>query len=86
VVNRLPLRYHPSYWALVFPLGMYAVATFRMRLAIGLDLLDWLPAVGLALALIAWLATFIGLSLDAAKRLLHRVKERELDGAAAGGS
>jgi tellurite resistance protein TehA-like permease len=23
IVRRIPLRYHPSYWALVFPLGMY---------------------------------------------------------------
>ena len=43
VVRRLPLRYHPSYWALVFPLGMYSAATFRMRAAIDLDALAWLP-------------------------------------------
>lgn len=61
VVNRLPLTYHPSYWALVFPLGMYAVSTFRMRLAFGLDVLAWLPPAALAIALLAWLATFCGL-------------------------
>lgn len=72
VINRLPLRYHPSYWALVFPLGMYAVATFRMRPAIGLGLLGWLPAVGLALALLAWIATFVGLVHGGAKLLLRR--------------
>ncbi len=33
IVRRVPLRYHPSYWAMVFPLGMYGVATYRMRLA-----------------------------------------------------
>ena len=27
----VPLRYHPSYWAMVFPLGMYGAATYRMR-------------------------------------------------------
>ena len=27
IVRRLPLRYHPSYWALVFPLDMYGAAT-----------------------------------------------------------
>ena len=37
IVDRVPLRYHPSYWALVFPLGMYGAATFRMRAAIELD-------------------------------------------------
>jgi tellurite resistance protein TehA-like permease len=33
VVHRQPLRYHPMYWSLVFPLGMYAVATYRLSLA-----------------------------------------------------
>jgi tellurite resistance protein TehA-like permease len=61
IVNRFPLRYHPSYWALVFPLGMYAVATFKMRLAIELGMLAWLPVVALAIALVAWAATFFGL-------------------------
>jgi tellurite resistance protein TehA-like permease len=61
VVNRVPLRYHPSYWALVFPLGMYGVATYRMRAAIELDSLGWLPKIDLAVALAAWAATFIGM-------------------------
>ena len=43
LISRVPLRYHPSYWALVFPLGMYGAATFRMRAAIELDALEWLP-------------------------------------------
>jgi tellurite resistance protein TehA-like permease len=62
VVRRLPLRYHPSYWALVFPLGMYSAATYRMRAAIGLDALAWLATVAFAVALVAWLATAIGLA------------------------
>ena len=39
LIHRVPLRYHPSYWALVFPLGMYGAATFRMRAAIELEAL-----------------------------------------------
>jgi tellurite resistance protein TehA-like permease len=61
VVRRVPLRYHPSYWALVFPLGMYGAATYRMRAAIRLDALEWLPKVTLAIALLAWTLTFVGL-------------------------
>jgi tellurite resistance protein TehA-like permease len=61
IVRRLPLRYHPSYWALVFPLGMYGAATFRMRAATHLDALGWLPKLTFAIALIAWAATFFGL-------------------------
>jgi tellurite resistance protein TehA-like permease len=62
IVRRVPLRYHPSYWALVFPLGMYGAATYRMRAAIDLTALGWLPKVVLAVALIAWSATAWGLA------------------------
>src|SRR5262249_41603828 len=61
LVRRLPLRYHPSYWALVFPLGMYSAATFKMRAAIKLTALGWVPKVAFAAALVAWLATAVGL-------------------------
>jgi tellurite resistance protein TehA-like permease len=61
VVRRMPLRYHPSYWALVFPLGMYGAATFKMRAAVKLGAIAWVPKVTLAIALVAWTATFFGL-------------------------
>jgi tellurite resistance protein TehA-like permease len=63
VVRRQPLRYHPSYWSLVFPLGMYSVATQRMVDAVGIDALGWVPEVALVVALAAWGATFFGLVL-----------------------
>jgi tellurite resistance protein TehA-like permease len=65
IVRRLPLRYHPSYWALVFPLGMYGVATYRMRAAVELDALAWAPKVTLAVALTAWTAAAAGLAAQA---------------------
>ncbi|MET0912248.1 MAG: tellurite resistance/C4-dicarboxylate transporter family protein [Acidimicrobiales bacterium] len=74
VVRRVPLRYHPSYWSMVFPLGMYGAATFRMRAALELEVLAWLPKVTLAVALLAWTATFIGLvhaGLNATERALR---------------
>ncbi|MBP9054228.1 MAG: tellurite resistance/C4-dicarboxylate transporter family protein, partial [Ilumatobacteraceae bacterium] len=61
VVRRVPLRYHPSYWAMVFPLGMYGAATYRMNAAIDLDALAWLPKIELLVALAAWTVTFAGL-------------------------
>jgi tellurite resistance protein TehA-like permease len=73
IVRRVPLRYHPSYWALVFPLGMYGAATFKMRAAIKLSALEWLPKLTLVIALIAWTATFIGL-LHAGTRGLLRAR------------
>lgn len=59
--RRLPLEYDPQYWGAVFPLGMYAVATYKMAEALKLDFLDAIPKAFLALALLAWLAAFVGL-------------------------
>ena len=53
---------HPSYWALVFPLGMYSASTFRMRAALELDILEWLPKVAFAAALLASTMTALGLA------------------------
>lgn len=61
LVRDVPLRYHPSYWALVFPLGMYGAATFRMLPAIQLETLTWLPKITLGVALTTWTAAFAGL-------------------------
>ncbi|WP_116997073.1 tellurite resistance/C4-dicarboxylate transporter family protein [Desertimonas flava] len=61
IVRRVPLRYHPSFWAMVFPLGMYGAATFRMLAAVDLTDLDWLPKLVLAVALLAWAVTFTGM-------------------------
>jgi tellurite resistance protein TehA-like permease len=74
LVRRLPLRYHPSYWALIFPLGMYGAATFRMRAAIGLDALEWLPKVVLVIALLTWSVAMFGLALEGVQALRRRAR------------
>jgi tellurite resistance protein TehA-like permease len=63
VVRRVPLRYEPAYWSLVFPIGMYGAATFRMRAALELGVLEILPKVVLAIALAAWGTAFVGLAV-----------------------
>jgi tellurite resistance protein TehA-like permease len=70
LINRVPLRYHPSYWALIFPLGMYGAATYRMRGATDLEPLGWLPKVTLAVALATWVAAFVGLVLQSIRSLV----------------
>ncbi len=71
IVRRVPLRYHPSYWALVFPLGMYGAATFKMRAVIQLGQLEWAPKVTLAVALAAWTAAFAGLLVQGARATIR---------------
>jgi tellurite resistance protein TehA-like permease len=60
-VKRAPLRYDPQFWALVFPLGMYSVATAKMIEAIGLPFGSWIPVVFFWVGLAAWAITSLGM-------------------------
>jgi tellurite resistance protein TehA-like permease len=59
-VHRLPLTYTPLFWSLVFPLGMYALASLRLSHAAGVAVLAALAGVMVWIALAAWLATSAG--------------------------
>jgi tellurite resistance protein TehA-like permease len=61
VYKRFPLRYDPQYWGMVFPFGMYTVCTFQLSKAIDFPKLLVIPRVFIYLALIGWLAAFVGL-------------------------
>jgi tellurite resistance protein TehA-like permease len=67
--ERFPLSYDPLYWGAVFPLGMYAVCTYRMAQAMDLSFLYPVSGVFVYVALSAWAVTFAGL----VSRLGHRV-------------
>ncbi|MBK5233246.1 MAG: tellurite resistance/C4-dicarboxylate transporter family protein [Thermoleophilia bacterium] len=67
--RRLPFEYDPLYWGAVFPLGMYSAATYKMAEVMNLGFLDIVPKVFLAIALVAWLATLIGMFRSIHRRL-----------------
>jgi len=52
--------YHPSYWGMVFPLGMYTVCTYRLSQALELPFLKIIPHYFIYLAIFAWVAVLIG--------------------------
>ncbi len=71
IYKRYPLTYHPVYWGLVFPMGMYTVATFRLAEVMKLDFLLLIPQYFIYLALIAWLITTYGLAHRLVSTFLH---------------
>jgi tellurite resistance protein TehA-like permease len=60
-VHRVPLAYSPLVWSIVFPLGMYSVATLRFESASDFSFLRALASVMAWIALAAWLASFAAL-------------------------
>lgn len=61
LVKGVPLGYDPALWSMVFPLGMYTVATLEVGSMTGLGFLEGFASLFVWVALIAWAATFLGL-------------------------
>ena len=62
LLERDPLIYEHDYWAVVFPLGMYAVCTQTVIRAFSLPLLEPIAEAFVWIALGAWALTLVGLA------------------------
>jgi len=60
-IHREPIAYTPLFWGLVFPLGMFALASARLSLASDFALLRDVSYVMVWIALVAWTVTALGL-------------------------
>ena len=59
--------YSPAYWSLVFPLGMYTVASSRMEEQWGFNFLHSIAGLFLVLSYVVWLIVFIGMLIGMLK-------------------
>lgn len=57
----VPLRYDPTLWSVIFPLGMYAVAGIYLGRADRLPIVSWVGAAWLWVAFAAWLVTALAM-------------------------
>lgn len=73
VIRRAPLVYTPMLWSLVFPLGMYALASLRLSLAADFAPLRVVSAAMIWVALCAWTLTAAGLVWSAWSGLRARL-------------
>src|SRR4029450_992595 len=63
-VCRVPLTYTPMLWGIVFPLGMYSLASMRLSLAADFPPLRAISHAMLWISVAAWTATLLGLALS----------------------
>lgn len=71
IYKRYPLAYHPLYWGLVFPMGMYTVCTFQLAKAMEIEFLLLIPKFFIFIALIAWFTAILGLIRHLTTTLLN---------------
>lgn len=65
VIRRAPIDYTPMMWSLVFPLGMYALASLRLSLAADFAPLRMVSMAMMWVALCVWTLTAAGLICSA---------------------
>lgn len=61
VYHRVPLRYEATLWSIIFPLGMYAVASIYLGDVDELPVVHLIGAIALWVAFGAWLAVLVGM-------------------------
>lgn len=70
IFNQLPLKYHPSYWGMIFPLGMYTACTVKLSQALELTFLMTIPSFFIYIALAAWSVAIISMFYSIVKDYL----------------
>ncbi len=75
VIKQIPITYHPAYWAMVFPLGMYTAATFQLAIVLQLPFLLMIPRLLIYVALAAWIIVFLGMIASIGRGLFFQSRK-----------
>ena len=81
VLHRWPLRYEPALWTVVFPIGMYSVATLTFGKTISLSFMEPLSHGVLWVACAGWLLVAAGYLARLARRPASARSASDLTGA-----
>lgn len=71
VLQGYTFAYTAAFWGMVFPMGMYTACTATLSHALDFPWLMVVPRWFIWVAVIAWIATFIGMILTRTRVLLH---------------
>ncbi|GAO01853.1 putative membrane protein Rv1735c [Anaeromyxobacter sp. PSR-1] len=82
--SRIRIAYDPLYWGLVFPLGMYALCTYRLGELFAMPVLPWVARAFATVALAAWLLTALGLTGRILQLVVLAVRSLHAERGAAG--
>ncbi|MGN6272053.1 MAG: tellurite resistance/C4-dicarboxylate transporter family protein [Protaetiibacter sp.] len=72
VVHRIPLRYQPTLWSFVFPMGMYAAASIYLGRADRLPIVETIGTLWFWAGLGVWCLTAAGTVVDVVRRFAGR--------------
>lgn len=74
-VRRVPLAYDPRQWSIVFPIGMYTVATYQLSLAAEFEPMHEISHIMVWIAILIWCVLLSGLFTRFVKFMMA-VRER----------
>lgn len=72
LVHRIPLRYQPTLWSFVFPMGMYAAASIYLGRADRLPIVEAIGELWFWVGFTVWCLTALAMVIHVARRLTGR--------------
>jgi tellurite resistance protein TehA-like permease len=72
VLHRIRLEYVPALWSVVFPLGMYAVASLELGAVAGLPIVAAIGRAWTWVAIAVWALVFTGMGAELVRSALGR--------------